>query len=179
MIWESAPWKQMLMADAALLERWATRSGKFERQSFIFEKKIFLSAYAIRKLFDARKLSDSFTHRNIRCAQFERSEREITPLNTHKIDELYFLNKPSEVDVSARKLLDQIIHSRVFALSAREEDMAVDGFYVASDRDAEKQLVHVPLVAYCKYMRDVGDNYPSQGSWRRDSATGKWIISIE
>jgi hypothetical protein len=178
LIWDSAPWKRALLRDAGMLERWAVRKGKPERQGFIFEQKIFLSAYAIRKLFDARKVSDGLLKYTLACKRFQRTKKEISPLNAHRIDEHYVLDKPQGFKALGRRLLDQVIHSHVFILSSNKGGV-VDGFFITSDRDKETHLLLVPLAAFCTYMREIGNDFPSRGSWERDSKTGKWKISVD
>lgn len=56
MILESSPWKAALARDADLIARWALKPAS-ERRSFIVERKLFLSAYSMRKLSDDQKLS--------------------------------------------------------------------------------------------------------------------------
>ena len=57
MIWESHFWKSDILKDINLITRWQSRTAT-ERQNVILEKKIMINAYVIRKLIEARKLSD-------------------------------------------------------------------------------------------------------------------------
>jgi len=59
MISESAPWKDHLALDANLIERWAAKPRSTARRSYIIEQKVFLTAYAMRKLLEGEKLSNS------------------------------------------------------------------------------------------------------------------------
>lgn len=59
-IWESGPWKEALLKDADLLDRWASRRDRAVQRDVIFEKKIFLAAYSMRRLIEAEKLCSSF-----------------------------------------------------------------------------------------------------------------------
>ena len=56
MIWESYPWKNQLIADAAIIKRWASKTQHTQRRSMLIERKVFLAAYIIRKLDDDYKL---------------------------------------------------------------------------------------------------------------------------
>ena len=60
MIRESAPWKAELLRDADLIERWAKKTVASERRSALLERKVFVSAYAIRRLNEAVKISSRF-----------------------------------------------------------------------------------------------------------------------
>jgi hypothetical protein len=114
MILESWPWKQRLLNDADLIERWA-RKGPTERRSFMIEQKVFLAAYAMRKLSEARKLSSSFSERVIKCQIYAACKEPITIADNHKIDEVYDLDNPKRRTIAAKSLLDLIIHSFIFA----------------------------------------------------------------
>ena len=78
MIWESGPWKDRLLSDADLLERWAAKQSVTERRSYLLEQKIFISAYAIRKLFESEKVSSSFFDRSEHCVKFDSSSDQIS-----------------------------------------------------------------------------------------------------
>lgn len=178
MIWESYPWKQQLLRDSGLLKRLAGQDRETgTHKDFVFEQKIFLSAYAIRKLFDANKLTDDLRDWGIQCEQFARTSKEFTPSNWHRIEELYDLMQPCPVTWNARRLLDQIIHSYVFMLSG-DQSGKVTGFIITSDRDKEKHLLLVPLANFCEYMREVGRNHPTHVHTWFDDTTGKWLNTI-
>lgn len=57
MIHESGPWKTNLIRDTALTERWAAKPHHYDRRSFLIERKVFLAAYAMRKLDEDLKSS--------------------------------------------------------------------------------------------------------------------------
>jgi hypothetical protein len=71
---ESWPWKRRLAKDADIIERWAAKPKITDRRSFLLEEKIFLAAYAMRKLVEANKLSSSFEGSSINCRIFPRSQ---------------------------------------------------------------------------------------------------------
>ena len=60
MIRESGPWKAELLRDADLIERWAKKTVESERRSTLLERKVFVSAYAIRRLNEAVRISSRF-----------------------------------------------------------------------------------------------------------------------
>jgi hypothetical protein len=169
MIWESGPWKDQLLADAALLERWAAKGKMPERRSLLIERKVFLAAYAIRKLHEAQKLSTSFGHWSFRCRTYPAVSDRITFSNNHKLDELYDFDTPEEKVIAARHLIDLIIHSFAFAEFLRD-DMTVEGFLVTSDRRRYDRLWFVEMLAYVRLMRNVGNDYPpgTTGVFNRD-----------
>jgi hypothetical protein len=160
MIWDSGPWKNVLLADADLLDRWANKPKITERRSLLIERKIFLAAYTIRKLWEAQKLSTSFSDRSFRCLTYPAISDRITRSNNHRLEELYDFQSPNRKAISARNLVDLVIHSFVFAEHLRD-DMAVEGFLVTSDRKRYDRLWLVRMNAFIGLMRQVGSDYPS------------------
>ena len=74
MIWESAPWKNGLLKDASLLERWAGKTLRANQRDLIFEKKVFLAAYAIRKIFETEKVCTALHERTVPCFSYPRTD---------------------------------------------------------------------------------------------------------
>lgn len=160
MIYESHPWKTRLGKDAEMIERWAAKPAITARRSFIVEQKVFLSAYAIRRLLDAPKLSTTFHERSVRCRLFSALEgRKVTTANWHDYHELYEFNDPVARSINLRDLLDIIIHSLVFA-EILNEDGTIQGFIVTSHRKRDK-LWEIHLSEYITVMQDIAHDYPS------------------
>ncbi|KRE15072.1 hypothetical protein ASE63_17700 [Bosea sp. Root381] len=93
MIHESAPWKAHLVRDARLIERWAAKPKHSERRSFLIERKVFLAAYAMRKLDDGIKLSDLLTA-DMQVLRFPPAQGGFTLRNNHSFDECFDLENP-------------------------------------------------------------------------------------
>lgn len=166
MIHESWPWKEQLLADADLIERWAAKKSATMRRSILIEKKLFLSAYAMRKLFEAEKLSSKFDTRNIVVERYELIPgQKLTWRMVHDFHEVFDLSKSTTRPMSVWTLIDTIIHSKVFMECHQDEDdLRLIGFYVTSDkRDANLWLVSVE--AFTDLMRRVGRDYPTHGQW--------------
>jgi hypothetical protein len=174
MILESWPWKQRLLKDADLIERWA-RKRPTQRRAFIIEQKVFLSAYAMRKLFESQKLSSSFTDRSVRCKVYPMRARRVTIANNHKIDKLYDWIHPSDRTIAAKSLLDLIVHSFIFAELVKDEDLTMEGFLVTSDRSRQTGLWHVDLHDFTNLMRVVGNDMPAHLIRIFDPKSGDWF----
>ena len=175
MIWESAPWKSDLLRDADTLQRWA-REPATQRRLYMFEKKIFLAAYSIRKLNEAGKLKTSFRTKSMRCTTFERQQTRMTPWNWDDLGRHYQLKQPTVKRFRTPFVMNQIIHSHVFMIAGTYQNLA-NGFYVSSDYEKERQLLKVSLSVFCKIMRSVGRDHPTaSASSRYDAKTNKWIV---
>lgn len=103
-----------------------------------------MSAFTVRLLLDANKLSDSFDSRNLKVDYYSAkrgAQESISPLNKRFIDERYFdLAKSTSSSISIRKLTNQIIHSAVVLMFSYDDANRIIGFFVFSDMDYEKQL---------------------------------------
>jgi hypothetical protein len=174
-IWESGPWKDLLLTDATLLERWSAKARVTERRSMLIERKVFLAAYTIRKLYEAQKLSTNFRDRSFRCRTYPVISDRITHLNTHRLEKLYDFDRPDEDAIAARELIDLIVHSFVFGEFLRD-DMTVDGFLVTSDRIRYDRLWFVEMVAFISFMRQVGNDYPSTAISVFNRNTNDWEL---
>ncbi|WP_139189046.1 hypothetical protein [Thalassobaculum litoreum] len=172
MIWDSAPWKDGLLKDADILQRWAMQSSRPSQQGVIFEKKIFLSAYAMRKLLEARKICTALHRKPIVFSVYERKESFITPLNWDKIEIHYELDFPKQSSRTIWWLFDQIIHSHIFLLDIDNQNY-IDGFFISSDKEKEKSLNKIDLTSFLEIMREIGTDYPSNGRHWVDE-NGKW-----
>jgi hypothetical protein len=172
---ESAPWKAQLGRDAALIERWAAKPSCTERRSFLIEKKVFLAAYAMRKLDDASKLSSALLAGDIEVLRFPSSKPGYDQLNSHRFDEFFAMAEPEVFKLSGRRLLNLLVHSFVFVEVIGENDVC-EGFMVTSDYELSKGLVQVEMRAFVELMRDAASDNPSEMRYTRDAKTGRWII---
>lgn len=175
MIWESSHWKQPLARDAEMIERWAAKPGYSERRSALLERKIMLSAFAMRKLSESLKLSSSFDDRSISVMEHKAMPgRNVDFANSHRIDVNYDLSSGERRNVGVPWLLDQIIHSLTFA-EWNEDDGSVSGFLVSSDKERQRSVMCVRLPDFVKLMRLVAKDYPDNGIQVRDPDTNVWF----
>jgi len=173
-IFESWPWKQRLLGDADVVERWAKKRPS-DRREFLIEHKVFLAAYSIRKLDQASKLSTAFRDRSIRCSIYPPVAQRINSANAHKFDRLYDFERPSQTRIAVLDLLDMLIHSLIFAELVGDDGSPVTGFLVTSEKSRFKGLWEISLADFLNLMRLVGGDIPSRASFVR-GADGDWIV---
>lgn len=160
MIHESAPWKAHLARDADLIERWAAKPGHSERRSFLLERKVFLAAYAMRKLNDAAKLSSDILANSMAVLLYPLTRDGYSEATSHRFDEFFDLGAPMRAGLPRRRLLDLLIHSRVFVEVVSETE-TVAAFMVTTDKEQGKGLVQVEVAAFVELMRLAANDYPS------------------
>lgn len=157
MIFESWPWKQEIKRKAKALEN-RMRQRRWVEASFAnTEQDVMLSAYAVRKLFEAKKISDEIRLMKIPITAHKATGKPVTHYNWHLTEELYDLEKNSARKVAPLYLMNQVIHSYVFILSF-EEDNGLAGFLVASNWQRSKRLYYVQLTDFIKYLRLVAED---------------------
>lgn len=164
MIAESAPWKEQLLKDADLIERWAAKARQSKRGSILIERKIFVSAFAMRKLIECEKVLSDVEGRTLRPERFDLLPgQKLDWWKRHSFWEAFDMKAPSTCSLSVGDLLDIIIHSKVFSECIYDEhDLRVSGFFVTSDR-RDRHLWLVSLKEFTYLMRLMGKDYPSVG----------------
>jgi hypothetical protein len=173
MIWESWPWRQSLLRDAETLARWARRNPS-DRRAFLIEQKVFNGAYAIRKLYEAQKLSTSFDDFAIKCVRYSCRSQMITHRNEHKFIEHYNFDDPNRCTVGFKRVINMIVHSFTFA-EVIDKDLYVEAFLITSDRCRYTGLWQIELSDFVRLMRSVGNDSPSSCRTVRDPQSGKWF----
>jgi hypothetical protein len=173
MIHESHHWKVALAKDADVIERWAAKQGVTERRSFLIERKVFISAYAMRKLDDATKLSSDLLADTISVLSFPPVREGYSEFNNHRFDEFFNIANPIPIDLRRRRLLDLLIHSLVF-VEVLGENETYSAFMVTSDHERTKGLIQVDLTAFIELMRLAAADYPAEFKMSRGKK-GEWI----
>ena len=176
MIAESYPWKRDLLRDAGIIERWAAKKTNSEYRSMLLEKKVFLSAFVIRKLIEDHKLTDDIRELSIFCRVYPARGTDVDIMNWHKVDEHYDLSSQQRADINIKSLASQIIHNLIFMFQFIEEGSSpISGFFVTSDWGKDKQLYGVTLTDYLFAMRSVGNDWVAVR--HAEKTTGGWKIS--
>ena len=180
MVYESCYWKDDLRPYATELRNISTCTTlDDEYRDYRLEKALLLSAFTVRLLLDANKLSDSFDSRNLKVDYYsaKRGAQESIPLlNKRFIDERYFdLAKSTSSSISIRQLTNQLIHSAVVLMFSYDDTNRVIGFFVASDKDYEKRLSYFSLKEWISVVEAVADDDVVYTLIYKDQKTGKYI----
>lgn len=160
MIFESRFWKDDLLRRADSLAKRKTQRRWSEASLAKVEQDLMLAAYSIRKLIESKKLSDSVASQTVPGRSFKPTDHGATRINWDRIEKLYDLSSSTAGTISAQHLVNQLIHSYVFMISLDERSL--EGFYVSSDRDRNKRLLHIGIDAFLALLRSVGSDYPAR-----------------
>ncbi|TBT23870.1 hypothetical protein D5E86_24770 [Vibrio parahaemolyticus] len=174
MIWESSDWKEPLLESASRLQK-LSKSNEIDESEFVqIEKDVFIGFYAIRKLMDTSKISDSTKSFDVSLKCFP-NLKPVDYMNWHRVDELYDLSGKQCETKTLRALCNFIVHSYVFMPELNDEGHLVS-FYVTSDKDRNKKLYSVSIEQVLDIFKLVGSDYPSNTKMARNPKTGDWDI---
>jgi hypothetical protein len=178
-ITDSTPWKIELLRIADRLERKKTQRRWTEQTGFLVERDVMVGAYALRKLLEARKISDLLANRQVLIKEHVLLEGSRPPdmHNRYFIWENYDLDVCKEHAFTLWAFCNQIIHSWNWMISATEDDQ-FDGFYVSSDRERRSSLYFVAIDLYIELLRAVGSETVVSITMGRDKKGEMHIISV-
>ena len=176
MIWESYPWKQDLARTADYFSRLQSVSNLSEKQRVAIEKRTFLGFYSIRKLVEARKLSDQIRAKPTLVTIFPPTGIEVTYRNWHRSDEHFHLDKPHKETWSLVRLCHQFVHSFVFHLM--ENESGFHGVMVASDHQRAKGLLQLKLTELIPLFEAIATDDIVSSKWQKDPQTGKETFTL-
>ena len=160
MIYESHYWKDELLRIAQSLERRRTQVRWPEASFAGVEKSVMLAAYIVRKLAEAKKLSDDTIAGNVTLTSHAWRGEPVHHLSRLDIDELYDLENPKRVTLSLLKVCHVLIHSYVFMIGFSECN-EFDGLFFNSDRTRHQTLYHVSVSELVRVLQEAGKDYPS------------------
>ena len=174
MIWESCYWKEPLLKTALWLRRFRMHAGTRESTLVKIEKEVMIGFYAIRKLIESHKLSDSVASSSHPISSFP-NLKPVRHLNWHKIGVLYDLTRETKESRNLRFLCNRFIHSFVFLIDAKSNERLA-GIYVASDNDRNQRVFYVSIDTIIGVFRLVGRDYPAHSSYEYNRETREEVI---
>ncbi len=172
MIWESRYWKEDLERKVESLTKRKTQKRWLESSFAKVEQDIMISFYSIRKLMEARKITDELANSSLPVKIHDSKNDFITTLNWHKIDKHYDLENPTYSNRDIRHISNQIIHSFVFAFEFSEEG-TLTGFFFNSDKTKFSRLYYISLDDVLGLFTDVANDFPNVIHHYFDPDTGK------
>lgn len=159
MISESYYWKEDLLKTAVKLKK-RLKQKRWPLSSFLsFEKEMFFSFYAIRKLIEAQKLSPDLIESKIAAFSYPSTGRNVNIFNSHKLDKLYDIEIQKIEDLDISFVCNQIIHSYIYEPFFDENEL-LSGILFASDRQRHKNLFGIYISNVIALLERVGSDYP-------------------
>lgn len=179
MIDDSVPWKEELLRIAYRLHRKARQRRWTDRSSFLVERDVMVGAYAIRKLVEARKVSDALASQNIAVQEYPLTGRAPDIWRRDEIWKHYDLDSGRDTSISLTWLCNQIIHSFVWLLSAEEPPPHyLNGIYVASDRKRLQGLYYITIETLVRLFYSIGGENIVEATMSRDGSGDMQILRL-
>jgi len=165
MIWESAYWKDDLLKSARILKK--KRHQKVWRESSwaLVEKTVMIGFYVVRKLMEARKLSDAVIHQKIPVESHLHRGRPVTLTNWDHIDRHYDLDSSHQTQRTLAWLSNQMIHSYIFIVSV-DDECGMDGIFFVSDKERNKAIHYLPVERIVEVFETIANNSPWRAQYR-------------
>jgi hypothetical protein len=177
MIWESAYWKEDLFRQAADLKRSRHQKRWLERSLARLEKTVMIGFYAVRKLIEAKRLSDAIRGSSIHVVQYRPTGKRVNFMNWHRADKLYFLDKPVKSQLTLERLSNIFIHSYTF-LPVHNEDDGLEAILVNSDRTRSDGLFQVAIDDVIKIFSVIASDDPHKSQMIFDDKIGDYEVSL-
>ena len=178
MIWESAYWKDDLLRSASILKKKRHQKVWRESSMALVEKTVMTGFYVVRKLMEARKLSDAVIHHKIPVKSHRHRGKPVTLMNWDHIDRHYDLDGSREAQRTLAWLSNQMIHSYVFVVSVGA-DGGMDGVFFASGKERNKAVHYLHADGIIEIFEAVGGNYPWRAQYRFNPDTQDYDVHQE
>jgi hypothetical protein len=176
-IQDSVPWREELCKVAERLERRKTQRRWTERTGFLVERDVMTSAYAVRKLIEARKVSDELSAQRVVVKRHPLIGRAPDIWDRYEFWKHYDLEHGTNAELTLETFCNQIIHSWVWSLSATDPGNEFDGIFVSSDRNRRSCLYFISIQTLIKVFRAVGSEDIVYSQMQRDEhGEMQWII---
>lgn len=144
MISESQYWLSDLQKNVEFLHSKLDQRVWREASYVALEKRIMLSCYIVRKLFESNKVVPDEFNLPVALYAYKGNGKIVDSLNSHKINELYEIQVPEMITKPFSFVINQIIHSFVFAF-ALDAPNQVTGIIFNSDRSKKNSLFLLKL----------------------------------
>jgi urease gamma subunit len=174
MIDSATPWKEELLKVAKRLRKRTTQRW-YPRTSFLIERDVMVSAYAIRRLIDAHKVSDSMKCRQLSVTQYDLVDRVPEMWDRYMIESRYNLRVGTRVELTPIKLCNKMIHSWIWLWSAQTAEF--DGIFL-SDEKQKSRLYFVSADLLIDLFYAVGADDCPQVLMRRDTGRSTQVMRV-
>jgi hypothetical protein len=164
---DSIPWREQLLRSADDLERRKTQRRWTERTSFLVERDVMVGCYAVRRLHEARKVSDTLASRAWRASSHRLIGRPPDRWGRFAPWEHYDMESSQAVALGLTEFCNQFIHSWVWMISVTMDDV-FDGIFISSDWQRRKSLFHINVDELVGLFRAVGSEDIVSVRMRRD-----------
>jgi hypothetical protein len=177
MIWESTYWKEELFRQAEKLKKCQHQRRWSERSLARLEKIVMIGFYSIRKLVEAKLLSDAIRQMRLPVVKYRPTGKHVTFMNWHRPSELYTLDRPQNEEISLLRLCSIFIHSYTF-LPLHNDRHGLEAILVNSDRTRTDGLLRVELNAMIDVMSLIAADDPRESRMVFHNVTDDYEVEL-
>ena len=183
MILNSTPWKEELRSLIHQLTSVTFSSEQDEdgETGFLTERALIYSAFVVRLLLDAGKVTDSMNGCCISVGivpnRLENPECVQPLLRRFPEPSYYSFMNETVMSAPCRLILNQIIHSFIVPAFEINDAGAVSGFFVASDQKVNDCLYHVKTEYWVRYLDMIANDDIASIESYFNYEKGKWITA--
>ena len=181
MIYDSYIWKQDLKKELVKFKKFIyttkiqvkpPESNKFFLR---IEKFFFVTAYVIRKLNEANKLSDELVSTTLPIVKYPRKNKDkrLDFLNYYYPERFFDYKNKQEMNLNCLVLCNYLIHSFIFNPIFDEKEWNVIGIQVTSDKSKLEALYYITLNDYFKFLEQIISDNIVKVSFSRITGTYK------
>lgn len=179
MISDSVPWREELWRIADRLEKKAQQKRWTDRSSFLVERDMMTSAYAIRRLNEAHKISDDLAKTLVPAMRYQRIGAVPDIWDRHEFWTHYDLENGKPDQITIPHLCNQLIHSFVWIISGNEDTELFDGAFVASEKERVKHLYFLSVQSLIDLCRKVAAEDVGSIQYQRGKDGVMRIVSVK
>jgi hypothetical protein len=179
--WQAYPWKNELKTQS---ERVTLHYAEMVSDNFdsvhnpmdMLDRAIVLAAFAIRRLFEKRLVTDALRTETIIVRSFPaKGPQDFRPpyksRSGGEVFRSYKFDRPGTTNFNIGDLANEIIHSSQFMFVCNEASVP-NGLLVASDWHLKKRLLHLSIDEFNAIVQRVLDDRVQSMSDSWDPATG-------
>lgn len=175
MIWESSYWKEELLRLADKLARRRRQRRFSERSLANLEKEIFIAFYAIRKLIEAKTLTQKVAHCNVPVESYPSTGKGVTLGNfRYAIEKHFDFGKKTHEKVSLGFLCNQVIHSYIYFNQFYGGRLT--RIWISSDRKRNQKLYSVKISVIQNILKRIALDEVRKSRWTYDPKIGDYIV---
>ena len=175
MIWDSSYWKEELLRLADKLEKRRRQKHFSERSLGSHEKEIFFAFYTIRKLLEAKKLTEKVVHLNVPVDSYPSKGKGVTLLNFRfEIEKHFDFERKTNETLSLGFLCNQIIHSYIYFNQFYGDRLV--RVLISSDHMRNRKLYSIKLGEIEKILRKVASDTVRKSTSIYDGRTGDYVV---
>lgn len=179
--WPVYTWKNELLCQSERVvqhyREFLDKDTEVEHSPFhMLERALILSGFVMRRMDEKRLITDELSKKKFRIVTFNLKEDLdkfsapwISDTGPHRAS-LYDFSVPERVEMTVRKLGDEIIHASQLSI-IHDYDQVEDGLLISSDYNVNKRLLHLSPDQYTEIVKQVLDDliYSQMDGYNEDT----------